>query len=90
NTPYGIAVNPETNHLWVVFADVNQIGIYDGTSLSLISTLAARAQGTEGGDGIAILNNRVYVSNNADNSLGVFSDSCNRRKYIPAILDAHP
>ncbi len=75
-TPNALAFNSTTNHLYVVYADVNQVSIRDGTTLNEITTLAIGAQGADGGDGIAVMNNRVYVSNNSAGTLTVIRDAC--------------
>ncbi|MBI5652354.1 MAG: YncE family protein [Chloroflexi bacterium] len=75
-TPYALAYTPNSNRLYIILADVNQVNIRDGTTLSDRATLALGAQGADGGDGIAVLNNRVYVSNNAAGTVSVIQDAC--------------
>ncbi|MBI5030931.1 MAG: YncE family protein [Chloroflexi bacterium] len=75
-TPYALAYNPSTNHLFVVLADVNQVDVRDGTTLDSITTVSVGNQGADGGDGIAVLNGQVYISNNAAGTVSVLSDSC--------------
>ncbi len=74
--PYALAINPATNRLFVVLADTNQVDVRDGASLDRIALLAVGAQGLDGGDGIAVLNGKVYVSNNAANTMSIISDEC--------------
>jgi YVTN family beta-propeller protein len=75
-TPYALAYTPNSNRLYIILADANQVNIRDGTTLSDIATLALGAQGADGGDGIAVMNNRVYVSNNAAGTVTVIQDTC--------------
>ncbi len=74
--PYALAFNPSTNHLFVVLADVNQLDVRDGTTLASVATLPIGAQGAQGGDGLAVMNGRVYAANNAAGTLSVIRDSC--------------
>ncbi|HEX9074533.1 MAG TPA: YncE family protein, partial [Anaerolineae bacterium] len=56
-TPYALAVNPGTNHLFVVVADPinvddpNRVDVRDANTLSRIVLLSTGSQGTGGGDG---------------------------------------
>ncbi len=74
--PYALAYDPSSNHLLVVLADVNQLDVLDGTTLTGLATLSVGAQGAQGGDGIAVLNGRVYVTNNAAGTVTVIQDAC--------------
>ncbi|MBI5302349.1 MAG: YncE family protein [Chloroflexi bacterium] len=76
NTPYALAYNANTNHLYVVLAEVNQVNIRDGTSLADLGTLALGTQSLDGGDGIAVMNNRVYISNYSAGTVTVIRDAC--------------
>lgn len=78
DSPYALAFNPNTNHLYVVYAASNQVDVLDGTTLTWLTRLRAGGQGSDGGDGIAVLNDRVYLSNNADGTLSVIQDACTR------------
>lgn len=79
-TPYALAVNPGTNHLFVVVADPintddpNQVDVRDGNTLNRITMLPTGSQGAAGGDGIAVMGGRVYVTNNAAGTLTVVQD----------------
>ncbi|MBI3912896.1 MAG: YncE family protein [Chloroflexi bacterium] len=75
-TPYAVAVNPNTNHLFEILADVNRARVRDATTLALIADLPIGIQGEGGGDGIAVVDNQVYVSNNGAGTVSVISDSC--------------
>ncbi|MGB8645347.1 MAG: YncE family protein [Anaerolineae bacterium] len=77
NAGYHLAVNPTTNHVWVVMAAVNRVVALDGTTGAVLKTLPVGAQdASEGGQGIAVdhLTNRVYVSNYAAGTLTVIQD----------------
>ncbi|MDE3089206.1 MAG: YncE family protein [Chloroflexota bacterium] len=74
--PYALAFSPSTNHLFAVLADSNLLDVRDGTTLDRIAVIALDAQGAQGGDGIAVMNGRVYVANNAAGTLSVIRDSC--------------
>ncbi len=75
-TPYALAMNPVTNRLFVVFADTNQVDVRDGATLERVAILSVGSQGDQGGDGIAVANGRVYVSNNAQGTVTVIADTC--------------
>lgn len=73
--PYGLADNPATDHLFAVSAETNELYVIDDQTLSLIATVPVGNQGGEnGGQGIAVLNNRVYVANYADGTVTVIQD----------------
>ena len=74
--PFALAYNPATNHLFVVLANENQVDVRDGTTLNHITTVSVGTQGGDGGDGIAVMNGRVYVSNNSAGTVSVLTDSC--------------
>lgn len=77
-TPYALAYNPSTNHLLVVLADigVNQVDVRDGTTLNHLTTVSIGTQGADGGDGIAVMNGQIYVSNNSAGTVSVLNDTC--------------
>jgi YVTN family beta-propeller protein len=74
--PYALAYNPSTNHLFAILAEANQLAVLDGTTLNTLAVVSIGTQGGDGGDGIAVLNGRVYVANNAAGTISVVSDSC--------------
>lgn len=74
--PYALAINPSTNHLFVVLAEVNQVDVRDGDTLARVTLLSVGAQGNDGGDGIGVMNGRVYVANNAASTVTVIQDAC--------------
>jgi hypothetical protein len=81
--PYALAINPATNHLFVNFAEVNQLGVFDANTFALLATLPLGAQGDGGGEAMVVLNNRVYVSNYAAGTVSVISDSCSQLTPTP-------
>ncbi len=74
--PYAIAVNPASNHLFVIMPASSQVRVRDATTLNVLGDLPIGAQGSDGGDGIAVFGNRVYISNNAARSITVLDDTC--------------
>jgi YVTN family beta-propeller protein len=76
HAPYGIAVNLSKNRVYVVAAEADLLYVLDGATLQIVGTVPVGAQGPlEGGQGIAVLGNRIYVSNYQDGSLTVLDDS---------------
>jgi YVTN family beta-propeller protein len=73
-SPYALAVNPNTNHLFVVLAESNQVDVRDGATLERVALLSVGTQGDDGGDGIAVMSDRVYVANNAAGTVSVIVD----------------
>lgn len=84
-TPYALAVNPVTNHLFVVLAENNLVRVRDATTLALIADLPIGAQGNAGGDGIAVVDNQVYIANNAEGTVTVLSDNCSASPPMPIV-----
>ncbi len=73
--PYGLADNPATGHLFAVSADTNEVYVIDDDAMTLIATVPVGNQGgADGGQGIAVLNNRVYVANPADGTVTIIQD----------------
>lgn len=76
HAPYGIAVNLSKNRVYVVAAEADLLYVLEGATLQILGTVPVGAQGPlEGGQGIAVLGNRIYVSNYQDGSLTVLDDS---------------
>lgn len=73
-TPYALAYNPVSNRIYTILADVNQVDIRDGTTLNPVALLSVGNQGNDGGDGIAIVNGRVYIANNGEGTISVIQD----------------
>ena len=74
--PYALSMNPTSNRLFLVLAASNQVDVRDGTSLKRIVVLGVGAQGEQGGDGIAVANGRVYVSNYEEGTITAIADNC--------------
>ncbi len=75
--PYGLAVNPTTNHVFVSLPESNKVAVLNGTTLNQIGSLISVGTGGENGGDIAVLNNRVYVSNNSAGTMSVIQDCAN-------------
>ncbi len=84
-TPFAIAVNPATNHLFIVLAQSNLVRVRDATTFALIADVPVGVQGNDGGDGIAIVDNQVYISNFAASSISVISDACATSTPTPTL-----
>ena len=76
HAPYALAFNSTTNHLFVALVDSNQLQVLDGTTLKSVATLPVGSQGAEGGDGVAVMNGRVYVANDDAGTITVIQDVC--------------
>jgi YVTN family beta-propeller protein len=76
SSPYALILNPASNRLFVVLAGSNQVDVRDGASLNRIALLGVGAQGEQGGDGIAVANGRIYVSNYEEGTVTVIADNC--------------
>ena len=74
--PYGIGVNPRNNYIYVLSATEDRLYVLDGETNQLVGSVPVGKQGaTEGGQGIAIRGDRIYVSNYADGTLTILDDS---------------
>lgn len=71
--PFALAVNPATGHLFIVAANFNQVRVR-GNALQWFGDVPVGVQGTEGGDSLAVLKNKVYVANFSDHSVSVIRD----------------
>ena len=58
----------------------------DPATLALIANLPIGAQGNQGGDGIAVMDNQVYIANNAEGTVTVMSDNCNASPPMPTAM----
>ncbi len=76
HAPYALAFNATTDHLFVVLVDSNQLQVLDGTTLATVSSLSIGFQGAQGGDGVAVMNGRVYVVNDDAGTMSVIQDVC--------------
>jgi DNA-binding beta-propeller fold protein YncE len=74
--PYGVAVNPSKGRIYVVAAEADLLYVIDGPSLQIVGTVPIGGQGAvEGGQGIALWGDRIYVSNYQDGTVTVLDDS---------------
>jgi YVTN family beta-propeller protein len=74
--PYGIAVNSSKKRVYVVAAEANLLYVLYGPSMEIVGSVSVGGQGAaEGGQGIAVLGNRIYVSNYQAGSVTVLDDS---------------
>lgn len=81
-SPFALALNPATNHLFVVLADLDSVRVRNGGAWQVLADLPVGAQGDAGGDSIAVLGNNIYVGNNADGTVSVLSD-CAASSPVP-------
>jgi YVTN family beta-propeller protein len=76
DSPYGLAVNPAKGRIFVVAAAANLLYVVDGPTMQIVGSKPVGAQDpSEGGQGIAVLANRIYVSNYHDGTVTVLDDS---------------
>ena len=74
--PYGIAVNPTKGRVYVIAAEANLLYVINGPTLQIIGSVPVGGQGVEGGQGIALSGDRIYVSNYQDGTVTVLDDAC--------------
>jgi len=75
-TPQAIAVNPRNNYIYVLSAAEDKLYVFEGDNNQLVGSVSVGQQdATEGGQGIAIRSDRIYVSNYAAGSLTILDDS---------------
>jgi len=74
--PYGVAVNSSKARVFVIAADADLLYVLDGPTMQILGTKPVGGQGpVEGGHGIALWGNRIYVSNYQDGTVTVLDDS---------------
>jgi YVTN family beta-propeller protein len=74
--PYALALNANGYHLFAVDAETDLVHVVDTRSGTVVGSLFVGHQDeAEGGQGIAVAQNRVYVSNYGDGSVTIFDDS---------------
>ncbi len=84
-TPYALAYNPRSGNLFAVDANANRVIVVNTRNNNRIAGVRTVGQQdpNEGGQGIAIANNKVYVGNWLDQSVTVLDDSaCATRARI--------
>ena len=76
-TPYALAYNPGTGNLYAVNANTDQVYVVNTrNSNRYAGALNVGSQDpNDGGQGIAVINNKVYVGNWQDRSITVLDDS---------------
>jgi len=76
--PYGVAVNPSKGRVYVIAAEANLLYVIKGPTLQIIDPpVPVGGQGAvEGGQGIAVWGDRIYVSNYQDGTVTVLNDAC--------------
>jgi YVTN family beta-propeller protein len=73
--PYGIAVNSSKGRVYVVAAEADLLYVIDGPTLQIVGSKSVGGQGAaEGGQGIALWGDRIYVSNYQDGTVTVLDD----------------
>jgi YVTN family beta-propeller protein len=74
--PFAVAVNPATGHVFVILAKQNRMLVLREDTLSQIADLPLEEQGgDDGGQSIAVYENRVYVADYGAGSLTIFRDA---------------
>ena len=74
--PYGVAVNSSKARVFVIAAEADLLYVLDGPTMQILGTKPVGGQGpVEGGQGIALWGNRIYVSNYQDGTVTVLDDS---------------
>ncbi len=74
--PYAVAVNSSKGRVYVVAAEADLLYIVDGPTLQVVGTVPVGGQGAgEGGQGIAVWGDRIYVSNFQDGTVTVLDDA---------------
>jgi YVTN family beta-propeller protein len=75
--PYGVALNPSKGRVYVIAAEANLLYVVKGPALEIIGSVPVGGQGpVEGGQGIALWGDRIYVSNYQDGTVTVLNDAC--------------
>lgn len=75
--PYGVAVNSSRGRVYVIAAEANLLYVVKGPTLEIIGSVPVGGQGpVEGGQGIALWGDRIYVSNYQDGTVTVLNDAC--------------
>jgi DNA-binding beta-propeller fold protein YncE len=74
--PYGVAVNSSKGRIYVLAAEADLLYVVDGPTLQIIGTVPVGGQGAlEGGQGIALWGDKIYVSNFQDGTVTVLDDA---------------
>jgi len=74
--PYALAFNPASGHLFAVDGEADRVYVIETATGHLIGALPVGHQdAAQGGQGIAVAENRLYVANYAAGSVTIFDDS---------------
>ncbi len=75
-TPYALAINPISQHLFVVGAADDDVYVYAMPAKKHLTTLAMQPiDAVDGGQGISVHDNRVYVSIYGSRHISILDDS---------------
>jgi hypothetical protein len=90
--PTALAFNPGTGHLFAVDAAADRVYVVDTSAGNayLGAVAVGRQDAGEGGQGIAIAQNKVYVANWLDSSLSVLDDATCPNQTTPQPPTATP
>jgi YVTN family beta-propeller protein len=76
NRPYAIALNSSKGRLFVVAAEADLLYVIRPGALEIVGSVAVGGQGAvEGGQGIALWGDKIYVGNYHDQTVTVLDDS---------------
>ncbi|NOZ71089.1 MAG: hypothetical protein GXP38_04125 [Chloroflexi bacterium] len=74
--PYVLAINPTTQHLFIVGAEDDDVYVYAMPAKQHLATLAMQTIGVEhGGQGIAVQDNKIYVAIYASQHISILNDT---------------
>lgn len=87
-SPYSLAFNPGTGHLFAVDAATDSLYVVDtrDSNRLLGAVQVGRQDANDGGQGIAVTQNKVFVANWLDQSLSVLDDAVCRAVTTPQPL----
>jgi YVTN family beta-propeller protein len=89
--PTALAFNPGTGHLFAVDAVSDQVHVVDtGSNLYLGAVPVGPQDANEGGQGIAVVRNKVYVANWQGRSVSVLNDAACPGQITPQPLTPTP
>ncbi len=78
DAPYAVAYNPNTDRVYVAFAQLNELRVYDAATLTQIAVYPTGIQDPNdpgyGGQGLAVLGQCAYISNYVEGSLTVLAE----------------
>ena len=77
-TPYAVAYNPNNDRIYITFAQLNELRVYDAETLTQVAAYATGVQDPNdpgyGGQGLAVMGECAYVSNYAAGSITVVAE----------------